>query len=146
MYFYRFQTIRTFSGLYFSNIFTAPVLPSISGSRSPVSVYQRAPTVGLQAGPAERGHPGRVCGRRAGVQQHGGRPQGEWPSHWLGENAIHQLPATNVTISPELRVLLVQKTYGTDLKLVIKMFPFKIAILIQAALLSNSFGQFLVEN
>lgn len=33
------------------------------------------------------------------MQQHGGRPQGECPSHWLGERAIHQLPATTLVTS-----------------------------------------------
>lgn len=49
------------------------------------------------------------------MQQHSGRPQGECPSHWPGENAIHQLPATLSTTSPLEGKLPAQKTYETGL-------------------------------
>lgn len=48
--------------------------------RPSVRVHQRASAVRLQAGPAERGHPGWVCWRSPGVQQLGGRSKGEYCS------------------------------------------------------------------
>lgn len=47
------------------------------------------------------------------MQQHGGRPQGECPSHWLSKRAIHQLPATLVTTNPQRGKWPARKTYGT---------------------------------
>lgn len=86
----QFNSWRTRVHKQFRQPWVWSVLASIPpDSGASVGVHQRAPPVWLQAGPAERGHPGWVCGWSAGMQQHGGRPQGECPSHRLGQHAIH---------------------------------------------------------